>query len=357
MRVAYLTNSAPHSGVGYRAQALETRLRKNGVVVEEIKVGRSVASLPKSAGWVLSGWEIRRQLEDFDIVEATNQTLSFMGGAGKPFVVTVHDIIEMLEPQVGFAGRLVNRYLYSGIRKADHIIAVSEYTATTVREYYGMPAERITVIPNGVGPEFHSIPNFQHSVGHHRLRQELKLAPENQVALYVGSDHPRKNVVGAVRIFAKFRETFPQAIFVKVGEAGIAAGRTQLLEKIKGLGIGEQVRFVGNVSLEKLNELYNLADVLLYPSRFEGFGLPPLQAMAAGTPVVTSNATSIPEVVGQAASMHAPDDIDGMAESVQKVLTDARFADSLRAKGFERAKQFVWEKSAAKVLEVYKSVL
>ena len=207
-----------------------------------------------------------------------------------------------------------------------------------------------------MGDEFHLIDGFRQSIAYQALRQELKLGEAAKVVLYVGSDHPRKNVVGAVRAFAQMRERRPELVFVKVGEPGIKAGRAQLLGEVDRLDMRGAVRFVGAVPDEQLNELYNLAGVLICPSRFEGFGLPPLQAMKCGTPVVCSKATSLPEVVGDAALTHEPDDTEGLANSAQRILENGDLARRFRAKGLARAKMFSWEAAANDVRGVYKKL-
>lgn len=375
MKIAYVTNAKSDSGVGHRAVNIARRLqgqsdveldvfvmngeemtvKKNGVLVTTLTKWPGALG-KKTVGWVRLGRVVKSEVArgDYDVVHLTNQTLSFLvNNKSTPSVVTVHDIIEVLDPQTR-GGYLVNKYLYSGIDRADHIIAVSRYTAGAVRKYYGVPEDGIRVIYNGVGDEFHPIDGFKQSIAYQTLRQELKLGEEAKVVLYVGSDHPRKNVVGAVRAFAQMRERRLGLVFVKVGEPGIKTGRAKLLEEIDKLAVREAVRFVGTVPDDQLNELYNLADVLIYPSWFEGFGLPPLQAMKCGTPVVCSNATSLPEVVGDAALTHEPDDIGGLANSAQKILENSDLARNLRTKGLARAKMFSWEAAANDVRNVYK---
>lgn len=396
--VQYITNAPAQSGVGHQAQEIERRLKASGQVDlmrlhidgesgKLLRDGQETGSIrpwpgvlgSKSVNWVRLGHKLVRQIshplptptpsdspsgrgrtarQGEKIWHLTNQTLSFLAKKLQPAVVTVHDIIELLEPQDKKAYWL-NRYLYSGIPAASHIIAVSEYTKKTVQEYFDIPDEKITVVHNGVGSEFHPIENFEQTVAYHDLRHELKLPDTAQVVLYVGSDHPRKNVVAAVRAFAKAREALGathELAFIKVGAAGLPAGRAELLEEIDELKIRESVRILDSVSPTRLNELYNLAAVFIYPSRFEGFGLPPLQAMAAGTPVITSNTTSLPEVVGDAALTHGPDDVDGFAASMVAILSDQILAEGLRQKGFARAGLFSWDIAAQKVLGVYQSL-
>lgn len=363
MKVAYVTNAPVKSGVGYRAYHLERAFAPDGQITLEHLAFRADA-LPftpwpgmlgsKSVNWVR--WGRKLDFHPFHIVHATNQTLSFIvKHAVGPSVVTVHDIVEVLEPQAPKAA-LLNRYLYSGITGATHLIAVSEHTKKTVCDYFNIPSRIITVIPNGVGNEFYPIPDFENSIGFQELRRDLKLQDRHPIVLYVGSDHPRKNLSVALEAFAKLRDERSDAIFLKVGDPGLLSGRAQTLVDIDRLDIRDSVHFVHSDTDENLNLLYNLADVLIYPSRFEGFGLPPLQAMAAGLPVVTSNATSLPEVVGDAALTHNPDDVDAFVHSLKKLTSDRTAAAEYRRRGINRAKTFSWKKAAGELAGVYEKI-
>jgi glycosyltransferase involved in cell wall biosynthesis len=383
MKVAYVTNAGASSGVGHRAQQIKKLLKKEGVfevdefylngnagvlkkngeVIEKINKWPGVLG-SKTVGWLRLGRLAKREIikGNYDFVHLTNQTLSFLAHKVSPVIVTVHDIIEVKEPQQGLSG-VVNRCLYSGIKKADRIITVSEYTANEVRDYYGVSDDKIGVVYNGVGDEFHKIDAFEATVGYQTLRKELGLNEASKVVLYVGSDHARKNLMVAVRAFAKARKQEKGLVFIKVGKPGIPKEREKLLKEIDRLKMRKFVRFIGNVSNEKLNELYNFADVLIFPSRFEGFGLPPLQAMACGTPVITSNATSLPEVVGdddkfgeRAALVRDPDDVGGFAEDILKVTDGVELANELNSKGIDRVNKLNWQIAAKSVGEVYKKI-
>ncbi|MBI3255373.1 MAG: glycosyltransferase family 4 protein [Candidatus Andersenbacteria bacterium] len=373
MKIAYLTNSSPRSGVGSYAAGLrqallskwEKSVREYSLLDTRLVVeGEEKAVISKwpgflgvkSVNWIRLGRQLPAYLSDEDLVHATNQTLSFIR-TDKPMVVTVHDIIELLEPQDKKA-HILNRYLLSGIPKAAHIIAVSHYTKKTIQEYYGLSAGKITVIPNGIDTAiFHPIDNFSQTIGYAGLCRELKVTSQQPIVLYIGSDHLRKNVIAAVQAFAKFKEKQPQAVFIKVGEPGLPAGRQLLLEEIDRLKLRESVRFVGSATEDRLNEIYNLADVFMFPSTFEGFGLPPLQAMAAGTPVVCANATSLPEVVGEAALLHDPNDVAGFADSLLRLTQDEELKQTYRTAGLAQAKKFLWPEVALMTEKVYQSMI
>jgi glycosyltransferase involved in cell wall biosynthesis len=374
--VILLTNAQPASGVGYYAFQIRKHMPDRygvkeyfidgqaGMLMNQGLVFRQLMQLPtplnaKTVNWIRLGVFLRRILRRQhadSIVHATNQTLSFVTQDFTRSVVTVHDLIELTEPQ-SWGGYLSSRYLYSGIKKAQHIVAVSEYTSRCVQEYLGVPFDRISVIANGVGEEFGVIPDFEKTLVGQSFRHELRLAGDVRIVLYVGSEHRRKNVITALRAFAYVRAQGIHVRFLKVGEPGILLGRDEIMREIDNLGIRDDVTFLGHVTEERLCELYNLADVFIYPSRMEGFGLPPLQAMACGTPVVASDATALPEVVGDAALLRSPDDVDGFGKDLQRVLEDDALAADLTRRGIERVKLFSWEKAAKSLAEVYDTLL
>ncbi|MEX0650103.1 MAG: glycosyltransferase family 1 protein [Candidatus Andersenbacteria bacterium] len=383
-RIAYITNGSSYSGVGHRAHAIVSILKEQyaaEVQPSEFRLDGQTRSLAvdgqqlfefsswpgllnaKSVQWVRLGTRLVQYVRDknspdFGLYHLTNQTLSFLAGKLSPSVVTVHDIIELLDPQDKQA-YLINRYLYSGIARANQIICVSDYTKKAVQDRYDIPDERITVIYNGVGREFFPIENFSNTVGYQQLRKRLQLETQaGPIILYVGSDHVRKNLVTAVEAFSRIRKAFPNAVFVKVGAPGIASGRELLLRTIDRLQLREAIRIINSpLSNQELNEFFNLADMFVFPSTHEGFGLPPLQAMAAGTPVICSNTTSLPEVVGSAALTHDPLDVAVLSEHMQHVLQDSKLVDELRSQGLVRAKMFSWDTAAKQELEVYKRLI
>lgn len=377
MPIAYCNNSSVFSGVGHRAHQIKNQLPlinpdfklvefhldgQRGVLSKNGRPVDWLLPLPrwlnaKSINWLRLGQKLDKYITGADKnnyagFHATNQSLSFLRKYFDPFIVTVHDLIELTDPQ-SRSGHILSKYLYRGLARADHIIAVSAYTAGQVAKVFNIPQENITVIYNGVDDDFHPIMGFKQSVAYQLLRRELAIPDQAPVLLFVGSDHPRKNLSGAVDVLAKVRKIYPETIMIKVGEPGLLSFRARLLEKLDALGLRSALRLVNQVPEPRLNEIYNLADVLLFPSRHEGFGLPPLQALAAGTPVVAARSTSIPEVVADAALLHDADDTDGMAESVTKIFQQTDLAQRLISAGLERAQKFSWLEAARAELNVY----
>ncbi|HLC49509.1 MAG TPA: glycosyltransferase family 1 protein [Candidatus Andersenbacteria bacterium] len=356
--IGLITNASEHSGVGSRAYQLFRHMGKQ----EDFEISfvmldgsnNSLVRLPgflgsKSVSWI----RLARRVPQFDMYDISNQTLSFMAKKRHPSIVTVHDIIELIDPQAPKA-YLLNKYLMSGITYADRIIAVSQYTKKTIQDYFTMDESTITVIPNGIDEAYCRIQNFKSSIAYQELLRNLKISDRSPIVLSVGSEHPRKNMKTILGTVSLLKKQFPNILLIKVGDAGLLSGRKETLNYIDQLALQDNVQLLGNISNELLNELYNIADVLLFPSRHEGFGLPPLEAMAAGCPVVCSNSTSLPEVVGNGAIMHDPDDTGEFAKSIARIVSDVDFKTALLTKGKERVKEFSWRKAAQQTLELYR---
>lgn len=256
-----------------------------------------------------------------------------------PSVVTVHDIIHVAAPGFGALARVYARFMIStAARRARAVIAVSEHTKKDLVSLLGVPEDKIRVIPNG-GGDFSPM----NGGGLDEALGGLGLSPG--YFLFVGSDRPHKNL-GAVR--QVMDKLDGDTVFVIVGR--VAEERKKEFARF-----GRRARFFDNVDKETMRALYSGAAALFFPSLYEGFGLPPLEAMACGAPVVASGVTSIPEVVGEAAALAPPDDIGTMAALLRKIRDDGAFRDELVRKGYERVKQFSWEKTARMTLDAYRA--
>lgn len=268
-----------------------------------------------------------------------------------PSVITVHDLAFLLYPR--FLTRESARY-YGQVdlaaRQADHIIAVSNSTKRDTIRLLGVPESKITVIYEAAHPLFTPLAD---DVAREFVRARYDLPAE--FILFVGTIEPRKNLPTLLRAFKLLRERYKSPAVL-----AIAGNRGWLIEEvdrvIAELQLGDTVRFLGGVRNEELVYLYNAASVFVLPSFYEGFGLPPLEAMACGTPVIVSNVSSLPEVVSDAGLLIAPDDVEGLAVAMVRVLSDSALRDELRAKGLKRAQTFSWERAARETLAVYRQV-
>jgi glycosyltransferase involved in cell wall biosynthesis len=369
-KIAFVTNAPPFSGMGKPAREVFSRLRENNIDSDFFYLDAShgeilkndekivgLRDLPRPLGVKpVQWWRLARKLpkQGYDFWHIGNQTLSFI--PRQNFLLTVYDLIELVDPQEMF-GSFVAKYLYKGISRAKHIICVSEYTKKVLQKVYHIPGEKITVIPLAVGEHFKPLENIRQSIGYQEFLSLNNLPNNAKIILHVGSDHPRKNLNLLAEILARVKKSVPNVYLIKVGAPGLKAGRLEFQNKLSDLKVSDAVRFIDNTTDEKLAMIYAMADVFIFPSLYEGFGVPPLEAMACGCPVVASNATSIPEVIGDASPMHDPTDIVGFTASVQRVLNDANYAAELKQKGIERTKFFSWDEIAKKTAEVYESML
>jgi glycosyltransferase involved in cell wall biosynthesis len=268
-----------------------------------------------------------------------------------PSVITMHDLAFLLYPR--FLTRDSARY-YGQVdlaaRQANHIIAVSESTKRDTVRLLGVPESKITVIHEAAHPLFTPVTNDEALV-----RTRARYALPAEFILFVSTIEPRKNLPTLLRAFRRLRDNYKSpAILAIAGNRGwLAEEVDQVLEELK---LGELVHFLGGVPNEELVYLYNAASLFVLPSFYEGFGLPPLEAMACGTPVVVSKVSSLPEVVGDAGMLVEPEDVEGLTVAMWRVLTDEKLRREMRAKGLKRAATFSWERAARETLAVYLKV-
>ena len=270
-----------------------------------------------------------------------------------PGILTVHDLAFLLFPEC--AEESLREYLLKAVprsvRRADFVVADSENTANDVICMLGVPPERVAVVPGGVDPGFSPVKNPTVLAA---ARRNLGL-DDTPFILFVGVIEPRKNLRGLMDAFAilKSRYRLPHRLVIAGGRGWLSDGIFQYAERSPLL---HEMLFTGFVPDADLPALYSAADVLVMPSLYEGFGLPLLEAMACGTPVVASNAASLPEVVGDAGPLVNPNDPDALAEALARVVSDSGLHADLRARGLARAAQFTWQTAAAKLLAVYERV-
>lgn len=291
--------------------------------------------------------KIRR--DRLDLFHYTDHAMSLVQRA-HPIVITVHDIAYIRFPDLLNKSRQVYKkyILYSSIKKANVIIADSHSTKRDVIEFFNVDEKKVKVVHLGVESRYRPIS----SVEDYRTKNNLP----SKMILNIGTLEPRKNVVALIKAFKKLQEGgIKDYVLVIAGEKGWLYKK--IFEEIKSSGVEQSIRLLGVVRDEDLPLLYNCADLFVYPSLYEGFGLPPLEAMACGVPVVTSNTSSLPEVVGNAGIMVEPHDINALTETMASVLKDKELRRRMSSDGLKRSKMFTWEKMVSEVLKIYNEVL
>ena len=269
-----------------------------------------------------------------------------------PLVVTVFDLSFLRYPQAFRPGNRLYLRLFTrvSVRRAQRVIAISKHTKADITHWLGVPPDRIEMVYCGVEECFHPLPTEEVLA----FRQEKGL-PE-QFLLYVGTLEPRKNLSLLLRAYARLRTaggTPPPLILA--GARGWMC--EDLFSQVEELGLRDSVHFPGYVSLEELPLWYNAATCFVYPSLYEGFGLPPLEAMACGTPVLSSDAASLPEVVGDAGLLLDPLDEEVWARELARVLGRPDLRRELAERGLDRARRFNWGRAAEETVHVYRCAL
>jgi len=269
-----------------------------------------------------------------------------------PGVATVHDLSYLIFPHdAPPRDRLVLRPLLPlSVRRAAAVIVISESTRRDVINRLGVPDARITVTPLAAPPHIRMVTA---SSVMDRVRSMYGLSQEYILA--VGNLQPRKNLGRLIEAFSIIRREGHDAQLVIVGQARWR--QSEILRTVKERGLDNDVVFTGYVADADLSALYSGAAVFVYPSLYEGFGLPILEAMACGAPVVTSNTSSLPEVAGDAALLVDPRSVPALTDAIRAVLLDSQRANELRARGFAQVARFSWSKTAQQTLAVYDRVL
>jgi glycosyltransferase involved in cell wall biosynthesis len=287
----------------------------------------------------------------------------------KPYLVTIHDMSTLLfASQLGYRNRLRHFYLRRGLIRADRVMAVSMATCRDVEAVLGIPASRMRVVYNAPDPTFHAPratalrrahgeetgypPEIQRVLDRYRIHYPF--------LLYVGRTNPQKNIPRLVEAFAVLRgeiQEDPVYRDVRLLIIGDEISRYPALRHaVIQSRVEDTVRFLGFVPIDTLRSFYQAASAFVFPSLYEGFGLPPLEAMACGTPVVCSSVSSLPEVVGDAAEIVNPENVFDIARGMREVLLNRQRRSLLVERGFEQARRFSWERTAQQVLDAYEEI-
>lgn len=319
------------------------------------RAGWEAGLLPYDVFSLRGQWELPRFLrrEAVDLYHSTNFMGPLAGFSGK-MALTIHDIIPLKFPEYAPRSRksrlfpiykLLMKRLVSG---AGLIIADSEHSRRDIMEFLGVPPGKVRTVYLGVDEKYRPLGEDVRN----RVREELRI--KGKLAVYAGRADPYKNLISLLKAVRRLNDKGTVRFSIAVaGEKDARYPETG--EYIREARMDADVIFMGSLGEDRLIPLYNAADVLVLPSLYEGFGLPPLEAMACGTPVVCSDQASLPEVVGDAALLIDPLDIGAIADAMERVSLDGDLRRELIDRGLKRAKLFPWRKTAERTLELYES--
>lgn len=351
MEIDYINGLKTDEIFGMSKYQSEIHSRLNNVKLNRIEYPdiSKVTGVNRIVEYFAYPFIVKKKVVKDNIKHITRQDLAFLLELVdlKKTIVTCHDII----PIAYYGTRNpIWKLNARGLRKAERIITVSEFSKKDISKYIKYPEEKIEIIP----------PAVDHGLYYqNRNRGVLKrygIGEDEKVILYVGAEEPRKNVQFLINSFSKLKNKIPQVKLLKVGMPNYLGVREKLLKQIESLNLQKNVIFTGYVSENELAEIYNAVDLFVFPSLYEGFGMPPLEAMACGTPVITSNTSSLPEVVGDAAIVADPYDLESFTDKMYTLLTDQTSRENIIKKGLARSKIFSWEEAARKTRKVYEQV-
>jgi len=290
-----------------------------------------------------------------DLVHIPN-LFSIPRGLPCPYVMTVHDMLEHMSrarEQSGFWRSVHFQLTKRTMTGAARIFAVSNFTKTEIEKLFGIAPDRIEVVYNAIDERFLR--------GHASAADREMIAQRYQVTypflLYAGRISPHKNVVRMIEAFSALKTelerdgVYPDLKLIIIGDD--LSGNPDLRRTVIRSGVQNDVRFLGFIPIEVLRIFYDEAKVFVFPSLYEGFGLPPLEAMAHGTPVVTSNVSSLPEVVGNAAVLVNPENVFEIMRALHRVLTDQALRERMKERGYQQSTRFSWDDSVRRILDVY----
>jgi glycosyltransferase involved in cell wall biosynthesis len=352
--------SSPAAGIRRYSTELVTALAELDEPLEIVALGGDPASIPSgiervdesahprgNAGWTLIGLPRTAARARVRVIHAPAYTAPFW--AGVPVVLTIHDVSYETHPEwYPYRRDWLRRFYYRRSARAAHrIVTVSAFSAGEIVAAYGIARERITVVPLGVRASF--------AAGDSNLPLDLPANVTEPFLLHVGDIHERRNLALVVDALLEARRHFGAAAALSLVLAGVDRGVTDgLCAMAADAGSPAAVVALGTVSEDRVHALYRAATALVYPSLYEGFGLPLIEAMASGTPVLASHEASIPEVLGGAGLLLDARSVSAWRDAIIRVVNDESLRDDLRARGLARAATYTWQRTARLTLDVYR---
>jgi glycosyltransferase involved in cell wall biosynthesis len=352
MEIDYINGRKTEEIYGISKYNLEIRRRQEGFIFENIEYSiyrqkRHLEGLIKGLFYPLI---IRKSIKENHIKHITSQDLAFVSNiiTLQPLIITSFDIIPWsYYNKHSFYWRMNLK----GLRYADQVITISHFSKQELVDHAKVDEDKIDVLYCGVDHQ-----RFKNLEKVDELRELFGFNENEKIILYVGSEEPRKNFPTVIHALNKVKKQVDNVKLLKVGSANWPGSRDWAVSEIQSLGLQKDVVFLDTVSEDTLPKLYNIADVFVFPSLYEGFGLPPLEAMACGTPVVCSATTSLPEVVGDAAVIIDPLNSGQISDAVVEILANVDLQAALSRKGQARAQMFDWERPAQQMTKIYKKV-
>lgn len=337
-----------HSSTLYKAEShlqssQEKKVRLLKRVINKIPFGKKIARHIKQ-------WVAYLSQNRYDVYWQPN-FIPVNGVKTKKLVTSVHDFSFFLQPEWHPQERLeyFNKYFFKNVKKSDHIITGSHYTKEEIVKHLDFPHEDITVIYHAVD---HKLFRLYKEADLQKTKEKHNL-PDSFI-LFVGSIEPRKNLLTLLKAYTQLPESIKEKLpLVLVGFKGWE--NEEVMKEIEHNK--DYVIYLGYLTDIELAHVYNQASLFVYPSLYEGFGIPPLEAMACGTPVIASNVSSIPEVCQDAALYIDPQDVKQLSEKIVQLFSDAKLQEELRQIGLEHVKEFTWEKSSKAHFELLKNFL
>ncbi len=347
-------------GATAESETIPARVKK---IVAETKVSPIQAASAESSRSVKDLWAMSRAVwqHKIDVFFFPAVYSYFPVFNRTKIIVTLHDVIADHHPELIFPNAK-SKFFWKlkqavAIRQADLIATVSEYSKQQIIEYFKLPDARLRIISEGARPVFKVLEQTEETI---QTLARHGLAPDEKFLLYVGGISPHKNLATLLTAFDKIAENQTDVRLVLVGDYKddpFFSAYPSLKKQVAELGLENKVIFTGFIPDEDLAHLYNTAELLVFPSLEEGFGLPAIEAMSCGTPVAASNCSSLPEVLDDAGRFFDPHNAEDMAEVIGQILGDAEIRRRMREKGLQRAEQFMWKKAAQETLAIFNELV